>query len=158
MGRVSGIGVLDKAVSVLDAVEAAPASLAGWSRPPGCPGPPPTAWPSPSRPTGSCARDGAGRFVLGPRLTGLDLPARARPALEALRDATGESVQLYVRAGRPPAVRALAGVAPRPAHDRARGHVACPSTWARPARSWRADAAAGAGPRASRSGSGAWRR
>ena len=42
-------------------------------------------------------RDGAGRFALGPRLTGLDLPARARPALEALRDQTGESVQLYVR-------------------------------------------------------------
>ncbi len=44
-------------------------------------------------------RDAAGRFVLGPRLTGLDLPALARPALETLRDATGESAQLYVRRG-----------------------------------------------------------
>jgi DNA-binding IclR family transcriptional regulator len=96
---VSGIGVLDKAVSVLDAVEAAPRSLAGLVEATGL-----------SRATAHrlavaleahrlLARDSAGRFVLGPRLTGLDLPARARPALEALRDATGESAQLYVRRG-----------------------------------------------------------
>jgi DNA-binding IclR family transcriptional regulator len=96
---VSGIGVLDKAVSVLDAVEAAPRSLAGLVEATGL-----------SRATAHrlavaleahrlLARDSAGRFVLGPRLTGLDLPALARPALEALRDATGESAQLYVRRG-----------------------------------------------------------
>jgi DNA-binding IclR family transcriptional regulator len=96
---VSGIGVLDKAVSVLDAVEAAPRSLAGLVEATGL-----------SRATAHrlalaleahrlLARDGAGRFVLGPRLTGLDLPALARPALESLRDATGESAQLYVRRG-----------------------------------------------------------
>src|SRR5690348_17775990 len=34
------------------------------------------------------SRDTAGRFVPGPRLTGGDLPALARPALAALRDAT----------------------------------------------------------------------
>ncbi len=91
--------MLDKAVSVLDAVEAAPRSLAGLIEATGL-----------SRATAHrlalalevhrlLARDGAGRFVLGPRLTGLDLPALARPALEALRDATGESTQLYVRRG-----------------------------------------------------------
>jgi len=96
---VSGIGVLDKAISVLDAVEAGPQSLAGLVEATGL-----------SRATAHrlavalevhrlLGRDGAGRFVLGPRLTGLDLPALARPALEALRDATGESVQLYVRRG-----------------------------------------------------------
>jgi DNA-binding IclR family transcriptional regulator len=96
---VSGIGVLDKAVSVLDAVEAAPRSLAGLVEATGL-----------SRATAHrlalaleahrlLARDSAGRFVLGARLTGLDLPALARPALEALRDATGESAQLYVRRG-----------------------------------------------------------
>ena len=96
---VSGIGVLDKAVSVLDAVEAAPRSLAGLVEATGL-----------SRATAHrlavaleahrlLARDAGGRFVLGPRLTGLDLPAVARPALEALRDATGESAQLYVRRG-----------------------------------------------------------
>ena len=99
MDTVSGIGVLDKAVSVLDAVEATPRSLAGLVEATGL-----------SRATAHrlavaleahrlLARDAGGRFVLGPRLTGLELPALARPALEALRDATGESAQLYVRRG-----------------------------------------------------------
>ena len=99
MDTISGIGVLDKAVSVLDAVEAGPRSLAGLVDATGL-----------SRATAHrlavalevhnlLARDAAGRFVLGPRLTGLDLPTLGRPALEALRDATGESTQLYVRRG-----------------------------------------------------------
>ena len=99
MDTVSGIGVLDKAVSVLNAVEGRPLSLAGLVDATGL-----------SRATahrlalalqvhGLLGRDAAGRFTLGPRLTGLDLPALARPALEALRDATGESTQLYVRRG-----------------------------------------------------------
>lgn len=97
MDTVSGIGVLDKAVSVLDAVEAGPRTLAGLVDATGL-----------SRATahrlalalevhGLLRRDPDGRFALGPRLTGLDLPALARPALEALRDRTGESTQLYVR-------------------------------------------------------------
>jgi DNA-binding IclR family transcriptional regulator len=96
---VSGIGVLDKAVSVIDAVEAGPRTLTGLVEATGL-----------SRATahrlavalevhGLLSRDAAGRFTLGPRLTGLDLPALARPAMEALRDATGESTQLYVRRG-----------------------------------------------------------
>ena len=91
--------MLDKAVSVLDAVEAGPRTLAALVDATGL-----------SRATAHrlavaleahrlLSRDGSGRFVLGPRLTGLDLPALARPALEALRDATGESSQLYVRRG-----------------------------------------------------------
>ena len=99
MDTLSGIGVLDKAVGVLDAVEAGPRTLAGLVEATGL-----------SRATahrlamalevhGLLTRDTAGRFVLGPRLTGLDLPALARPALETLRDATGESAQLYVRRG-----------------------------------------------------------
>ena len=48
---------------------------------------------------GLLGRDGGGRFALGPRLTSVDLPALARPALESLRDTTGESAQLYVRRG-----------------------------------------------------------
>jgi len=96
---LSGIGVLDKAVSVLDAVEAGPRTLAGLVEATGL-----------SRATahrlavalevhGLLRRDGRGRFVLGPRLTGGDLPVLARPALEALRDRTAESTQLYVRRG-----------------------------------------------------------
>ena len=48
----------------------------------------------------------AGRYVLGMRLVGwgnkaagMGLVERARPVLEKLRDATGESTQLYVREG-----------------------------------------------------------
>ncbi len=91
--------MLDKAVSVLDAVEGRSLTLAGLVEVTGL-----------SRATahrlalalevhGLVGRDASGRFTLGPRLTGLDLPALARPALEALRDATGESAQLYVRRG-----------------------------------------------------------
>ena len=99
MGSVSGIGVLDKAVSVLDALEAGPLPLAGLVDVTGL-----------SRATahrlavalevhGLVRRDDGGRFALGPRLTGPDLATRARPAMERLRDETGESVQLYVRRG-----------------------------------------------------------
>lgn len=99
MDTVSGIGVLDKAVSVLDAVEGGPRTLASLVDATGL-----------TRATahrlavalevhGLLGRDASGRFTLGPRLTGVDLPALARPALEALRDRTGESAQLYVRRG-----------------------------------------------------------
>jgi DNA-binding IclR family transcriptional regulator len=96
---LSGIGVLDKAIAVLDAVEGGPRSLAGLVDATGL-----------SRATahrlavalevhGLLARDAGGRFALGPRLTGADLAVVARPALEALRNRTGESAQLYVRRG-----------------------------------------------------------
>lgn len=99
MDTLSGIGVLDKAIAVVDAVEPAPLSLAELVAVTGL-----------SRATahrlavalevhGLLRRDDAGRFALGPRLTGGDLPALARPALVGLRDATGESAQLYVRRG-----------------------------------------------------------
>ncbi len=91
--------MLDKAISLLDAVEVRPLTLAGLVEATGL-----------SRATahrlavalevhGLLGRDGTGRFTLGPRLTGLDLPGLARPALEVLRDTTGESAQLYVRRG-----------------------------------------------------------
>jgi DNA-binding IclR family transcriptional regulator len=48
---------------------------------------------------GFVGRDGDGRFQLGARLTQPALPAVARPALDELRNVTGESVQLYVRRG-----------------------------------------------------------
>jgi DNA-binding IclR family transcriptional regulator len=99
MNSVSGVGVLDKAVSVLDALEAGPRSLAELVDETGL-----------SRPTahrlavalevhGLAGRLDDGRFVLGPRLVAAELGALARPALEQLRDHTGESTQLYVRRG-----------------------------------------------------------
>lgn len=107
MNSLSGVGVLDKAMAVLTALEASPRSLAELVAATGL-----------SRATahrlavaleahGLARRDGEGRFSLGLRLIGLGHAAAeavpgwldARPALEWLRSQTGESVQLFVRDG-----------------------------------------------------------
>jgi DNA-binding IclR family transcriptional regulator len=107
MDSVSGVGVLDKAMVVLGALETGSASLAELVER--------TAL---SRATahrlavalevhGLVRRDDDGRFCLGLRLIGLgheaaeSVPvwAAARPALGWLHEQTGESVQLYVRDG-----------------------------------------------------------
>jgi len=107
MDSVSGVGVLDKAMAVLGAVEAEPRSLAELVTATGL-----------SRPTahrlavaleqhGLVRRDDDGRFCLGLRLIGLGHEAAesvpvwavARPALSWLHEQTGESVQLFVRDG-----------------------------------------------------------
>ena len=105
---VSGVGVLDKSVSVLSAVYAGgPMSLAELVAATGL-----------SRPTAHrlaaaledhqlLRRDAAGRWRLGHRLLEWGAAAAgeawlldaARPVLVDLRDRTGESVQLYVRDG-----------------------------------------------------------
>jgi len=96
---VAGVGVLDKAVAILDAVERGPHTLPELVAATGI-----------ARATahrlalalathGLVGRDAAGHFVLGPRFTAARVAEASRPALEALRDATGESVQLYVRRG-----------------------------------------------------------
>ncbi len=102
--QTSGVGVLDKAVLVLDAVQAGAHSLAALTQATGL-----------SRATahrlavaleihGFLAREGDGRWRLGRRvalpLTGVDpLLVRAAPLLARLRDQTGESAQLYRRQG-----------------------------------------------------------
>lgn len=106
MDTSSGVGVLDKSVQVLGALEAGPASLAQLVAATGL-----------ARPTAHrlavalehhrlVARDLQGRFVLGGRhaelaaAAGEDrLVAVAGPLLTALRDGTGESAQLYRRHG-----------------------------------------------------------
>ncbi|HUF33786.1 MAG TPA: IclR family transcriptional regulator [Acidimicrobiales bacterium] len=104
---VSGVGVLDKSVRVLEALEGGPLGLAELVEATGL-----------SRATahrlavalethGLVRRGDDGRFALGLRLVALGrgasdalpLAEAARPALTALRDETGESVQLYVRHG-----------------------------------------------------------
>ena len=102
----SGVGVLDKAAHILDALEAGPLTLAGLVSATGL-----------ARPTAHrlatalehhrlVTRDLNGRFVLGPRVGELanaagedKLLASANPILIALRDATKESAQLYRRQG-----------------------------------------------------------
>ena len=102
----SGVGVLDKAVASLSTLEAGPHSLAELVAATGI-----------ARPTAHrlavalefhrlVTRDLSGRFTIGIRNAELGaaagedrLLAAAAPALAALRDATGESAQLYKRQG-----------------------------------------------------------
>jgi DNA-binding IclR family transcriptional regulator len=101
--HLSGVGVLDKAVRVLDAVHAGADSLAALTTATGL-----------SRATahrlavalevhGLLGRDSAGRWRIGAHLAvlaGTDtLLERAAPVLARLRDVTGESAQLYRRQG-----------------------------------------------------------
>lgn len=106
MDKSSGVGVLDKAAAVLDALEAGPSTLAALVTATGL-----------ARPTahrlavalehhGLVARDNLGRFVLGARITELAaaagedrLLAAAAPVLARLRDITGESAQVFRRQG-----------------------------------------------------------
>jgi DNA-binding IclR family transcriptional regulator len=107
VNSISGVGVVDKAVGVLAALERGPRSLADLVAATGL-----------SRATahrlavaleahGLVRRDEDGRFTLGLRLIGLGHAAAeavpgwldARPALAWLQEQTGESVQLYVRDG-----------------------------------------------------------
>jgi DNA-binding IclR family transcriptional regulator len=106
---LSGVGVLDKTVRILEALEAGPCTLTELSGR--------AALPRATAHRLACAlelhgftgRDPAGRFVLGPSLARLGRaassgPSRvlvgvATPVLGVLRDRTGESTQLYVRSG-----------------------------------------------------------
>jgi DNA-binding IclR family transcriptional regulator len=105
---ISGVGVLDKAVAILDGLEAGPLSLAELSAGTGLPRATAHRLAVALEDHGLVGRDDAGRFVLGARLVSLGREAGRRsrtladaatPALAALRDRTGESAQLYVRAG-----------------------------------------------------------
>lgn len=102
----SGVGVLDKALAILAALEAGPRSLSELVAATGI-----------ARPTAHrlavalefhrlVSRDFSGRFILGARSSELATAAGedrllilAAPALISLRDATGESAQLYRRQG-----------------------------------------------------------
>jgi DNA-binding IclR family transcriptional regulator len=94
---VSGIGVLDKAFSIVDALEAGPRSLNDLVAATGIARATTHRLAVALEAHGMVRRDEEGRFALGLRL--LPLADLARPALERLRDETGESVQLYVRQG-----------------------------------------------------------
>lgn len=94
MDSVSGIGVLDKAFAIVDALEAGPRSLNDLVAATGMARATTHRLAVALEAHGMVRRDDEGRFALGLRL--LPLADLARPALERLRDETGESVQLYV--------------------------------------------------------------
>lgn len=103
MGQHSGIGVLDKAVDILDAVDSAPASLAELVDRTGLPRATAHRLAVALEVHGLLRRDAEGRFATGRRLattsTGDGLTTLAAPALTWLRDDSGESAQLYRREG-----------------------------------------------------------
>lgn len=104
---VSGVGVLDKAALVLGALERGALPLSGLVAATGLSRATAHRLATALEAHGLVRRDGEGRFALGLRLVALGrsaaealpLQEAARPALEELRDATGESVQLFVRVG-----------------------------------------------------------
>jgi DNA-binding IclR family transcriptional regulator len=111
----SGVGVLDKAVRVLDALDDGPAALAELVERTGLPRATAHRLAVALEVHRLVARDPAGRFLLGPRVAATNpLAAAAGPILDALRDETGESAALYVRTG-PDTRRCIA------ASDRASG-------------------------------------
>ncbi len=100
MGRsVSGVGVLDKAAAILRALEGGSMTLADMASSAGLPRATAHRLAVALECHDLVARDGQGRFLLGPRLSRRSLAERARPALARLRDTTGESTQLYVVRG-----------------------------------------------------------
>ena len=105
---VTQVGVLDKSVAILAALaEEGPLSLAGLVEATGLARPTAHRLAAALEAHRLVGRDGAGRYRLGLRLLGwagavsaeLGLVEAARPVLEALRDETGESAQLFVRDG-----------------------------------------------------------
>lgn len=105
MRQHSGIGVLDKAVGILDALADAPASLAELVETTGLPRATAHRLAVALEVHRLVGRDTDGRFVLGPRLGELaaalpdPLLSAAGPVLAWVRDECGESAQLYRRDG-----------------------------------------------------------
>ncbi|MEU6619698.1 IclR family transcriptional regulator [Streptomyces litmocidini] len=102
----SGVGVLDKAAVILGALASGPATLAELVAATGLARPTAHRLATALERHRMVGRDLQGRFVLGPRLSELSAVAgedcllvAAGPVLTSLRDATGESTQLYRRQG-----------------------------------------------------------
>lgn len=101
---VSAVGVLDKSVAVLNAVSADKLTLVELIEATGLTRATTHRLATALEAHGMLRRTADGRYALGLHLLALGraaavqfpLAERARPAMEALRDATGESVQLYV--------------------------------------------------------------
>ena len=123
---ISGVGVLDKAMAVVGAAETGPHSLAELVAATGFSRATTHRLASALEDHGLLRRDQAGRYVVGARGIALGraaerawpLAAAAAGALEELRGATGESVQLFVREGENRVCVASLGIAPRSAHNR----------------------------------------
>lgn len=108
MERTTGaVQVLDRSVAVLHVCEEGPATLAELVRRTGLARATAHRLACAMEAHGLLRREDDGRWVLGPTVArmgavaaeGPSLAVIARPALETLRDASGESTQLFVRRG-----------------------------------------------------------
>jgi DNA-binding IclR family transcriptional regulator len=105
--RITGVGVLDRSVALLDLLGDGPRTLRWLADASGLPRPTAYRLLVALEAHRLVARDASGAFALGPRLAelavlagpALDLAALAGPVLARLHEATGESAQLYVRSG-----------------------------------------------------------
>src|SRR5260370_3872019 len=105
--RVSGVGVLDRSMALLELLGDGPRSLRSLAQASGLPRPTAHRLLVALESHGLAERGPDGVFRLGPRLTelalragpGLGLGTLASGVLERLHEQTGESVQLYLRSG-----------------------------------------------------------
>src|SRR5215470_7755964 len=105
--RITGVGVLDRSMALLELLSDGPRTLRRLAEASGLPRPTAYRLLVALEAHRLVARDASGAFGLGPRLAelalragpALDLAALAGPVLDRLHEATGESVQLYVRSG-----------------------------------------------------------
>lgn len=97
--RVTGVGVLDKAVALLDAAEQQPQTAAELARLFDMSVSTTHRLAAALEAHGLLVRDEEGRFRLGARFATSALSEVGTPYLTELRDATGESAQLWVRRG-----------------------------------------------------------
>jgi len=106
-GRRTAVGVLDRSVALLELLADGPQPLRPLAQASGLPRPTVHRLLVALEAHGLVARTSGGAFRLGPRLAelaaradpGIDLGAAADGVLARLHDATGESVQLYLRSG-----------------------------------------------------------
>jgi DNA-binding IclR family transcriptional regulator len=101
---ISGVGVLDKAVVLLDALAGAPCTLNELMVATGLPRATAYRLATALEVHRLVARDSAGRFRLGGKVAelargGAGVSDLAPAAVDRLRDVTGESAQVYVRQG-----------------------------------------------------------
>lgn len=106
VGQSTGVGVIDKIDLILGAIELRPMSLADLSSETGIPRPTAHRLATALESRRYLARDAAGRFTLGTRISELAagdtddwLVGVATPILSRLRDQVHESAQLYRRRG-----------------------------------------------------------
>lgn len=97
--RGSGVGVLDRVVAILDAVETTPMRPSELARHVGLSGPTAHRLVRAMVVHGLLRRDAEGRHWLGQRFPSSPLARTAEPVLVALARETGESCQLWVRRG-----------------------------------------------------------